>query len=78
MSDDEADPELLALLRESLGIGVKRSDEVSEDTGRSQSQLSYILSLYPYSLGNGLMPLQESSKMPNTSTKTPSTWSQTC
>ncbi|KAK3677895.1 hypothetical protein LTR78_001990 [Recurvomyces mirabilis] len=33
MSDDEADPELLALLRQSLGIGVTRSDEVSEDTG---------------------------------------------
>ncbi|KAK4574535.1 hypothetical protein LTR86_001376 [Recurvomyces mirabilis] len=33
MSDDEVDPELLALLRQSLGIGVTRSDEVSEDTG---------------------------------------------
>lgn len=33
MSDDEADPELLQLLRQSLGIGKKRTDEVSSDTG---------------------------------------------
>jgi hypothetical protein len=33
MSDDEADPELLELLRQSLGISKKPSDEVSTDTG---------------------------------------------
>lgn len=33
MSDDEADPELLELLRQSLGIGKQQSDEVSSDTG---------------------------------------------
>lgn len=33
MSDDEADPELLELLRQSLGIGKPQSDEVSLDTG---------------------------------------------
>ena len=33
MSDDEADPELLELLRQSLGIGGPKTDEVSTDTG---------------------------------------------
>ncbi|KAK3686776.1 hypothetical protein LTR37_019491 [Vermiconidia calcicola] len=34
MSDDEADPELLELLRETLGLGKKKAqDEVSTDTG---------------------------------------------
>ncbi|EMC91758.1 hypothetical protein BAUCODRAFT_152140 [Baudoinia panamericana UAMH 10762] len=33
MSDDEADPELLQLLRQSLGIPSNRSDEVSSQTG---------------------------------------------
>jgi hypothetical protein len=33
MSDDEADPELLELLRQSLGLGGTKSDEVSTDTG---------------------------------------------
>ena len=33
MSDDEADPELLELLRQSLGIGAPKTDEVSTDTG---------------------------------------------
>lgn len=33
MSDDEADPELLELLRQSLGMGKKQSDEISSDTG---------------------------------------------
>ena len=34
MSDDEADPELLELLRQSLGISNVRQDGVSSDTGR--------------------------------------------
>lgn len=33
MSDDEADPELLELLRQSLGWGKKQTDEISSDTG---------------------------------------------
>jgi hypothetical protein len=33
MSDDEADPELLELLRQSLGIGGPKTDEISTDTG---------------------------------------------
>ncbi|KAF2763651.1 hypothetical protein EJ03DRAFT_62506 [Teratosphaeria nubilosa] len=33
MSDDEADPELLELLRQSLGINRTRTDEISSDTG---------------------------------------------
>lgn len=33
MSDDEADPELLELLRQTLGIGKQKSDEISSDTG---------------------------------------------
>jgi hypothetical protein len=40
MSDDEADPELLELLRESLGLSKKtRSDEVSGDTGEHSLSL---------------------------------------
>lgn len=34
MSDDEADPELLELFRQSLGISNVPQDEVSSDTGR--------------------------------------------
>lgn len=33
MSDDEADPELLELLRQSLGMGKPQTDEISSDTG---------------------------------------------
>lgn len=33
MSDDEADPELLALLRERLGLSQPTDDGVSSDTG---------------------------------------------
>lgn len=33
MSDDEADPELLELLRQSLGISRPTHGEVSSDTG---------------------------------------------
>jgi hypothetical protein len=39
MSDDEADPELLELLRQSLGIGAPKTDEVSKDTGTLESGL---------------------------------------
>ena len=35
MSDDEADPELLELLRETLGLSRKPKDEISSDTGTS-------------------------------------------
>lgn len=38
MSDDEADPELLALLRERLGLSQPNDDGVSSDTGRSLSR----------------------------------------
>jgi hypothetical protein len=34
MSDDEADLELLELLRQSLGISKRAEDEVSTDTGK--------------------------------------------
>ena len=33
MSDDEADPELLELLRQTLGLGQQKTNEVSKDTG---------------------------------------------
>lgn len=33
MSDDEADPELLELLRQSLGLSKTARDEISKDTG---------------------------------------------
>jgi hypothetical protein len=39
MSDDEADPELLELLRQSLGIGGPKIDEVSKDTGTFESSV---------------------------------------
>lgn len=39
MSDDEADPELLELLRQSLGISRQAKDDISGDTG--MIQLSY-------------------------------------
>jgi len=35
MSDDEADPELLELLRQSLGISKPNKDEISNVTGMS-------------------------------------------
>lgn len=35
MSDDEVDPELLELLRQTLGIGKQKTDEISPDTGES-------------------------------------------
>ena len=34
MSDDEADPELLELLRQSLGLSKGPENEISSDTGR--------------------------------------------
>ena len=37
MSDDEADPELLELLRQSLGLTKRNGDEISSDTGKVQS-----------------------------------------
>ena len=40
MSDDEADPELLELLRQSLGIGGPKTDEVSMDTGTLKHYLT--------------------------------------
>lgn len=37
MSDDEADPELVELLRQTLGLsGRPKEDEVSTDTGRHE------------------------------------------
>lgn len=39
MSDDEADPELLELLRQSLGIAGPKIDEVSQDTGTFESSV---------------------------------------
>ena len=42
MSDDEADLELLELLRETLGLGKKRAqDEVSTDTGEKRDTPSH-------------------------------------
>lgn len=44
MSDDEADPELLELLRETLGLSRRPAqEEVSGDTGRSRAVLWYFL-----------------------------------
>lgn len=37
MSDDEADPEILALLREQLGIGKPAEQSISSDTGQSNA-----------------------------------------
>lgn len=42
MSDDEADPELLELLRQSLGLSNHPKDEVSSDTGTFRSAIDSI------------------------------------
>lgn len=43
MSDDEADPELLELLRSRLGITRRNPDEVSSDTGGSTPASPFLL-----------------------------------
>ena len=40
MSDDETDPELLELLRQSLGLTKSSRDEISSDTGNSLQDFS--------------------------------------
>lgn len=41
MSDDEADPELLELLRQSLGMSKKPNDEISSETGKLPSPRAF-------------------------------------
>lgn len=43
MSDDEADQELLELLRQSLGLSNRPQDEISSDTGMSPFYICIIM-----------------------------------